>query len=488
MVPKPTPRQREYINELKLLIMSLPIIVLKGDAYIGKDFIARTFFKENKIIPVEFNICELCKSIDHRLNSQDLITYLEYLHNEAINSDHFIYMRRLDKLFEIVADYQSENRHLIYVIFREWSQRISEDVRVIITISNNIRVEMWNIWSMKISITVEDMESILKEENLSKEEIEGILRISKIQLPGQISHCLKYIRAKTDDRSQWVELYKTTLGELAGSNVDADKEVVKPVEGINLIGLELALEEISTYILNPIKLNHPEISIKRGIILAGPPGTGKTSIGRWLAHELKGKLYLIDGDNGVSGSSLITMINSAVTVASENAPSVVFIDDVDVLFQHSDTYRAFLTILDGLLNKKRDNVCIIVTVMNSKNIPASLVRGGRLEMCINIGLPSVDTVIKILDLGWIKIQRILNELKLSIKSEFNPRSIAIKMTGWNCADINRCVDDVLRLIANGSKDDVMIIFEKCIRQIRDQYKRCGPSDNYVEAEELNYVA
>ena len=52
--------------------------------------------------------------------------------------------------------------------------------------------------------------------------------------------------------------------------------------------------------------------------------------------------------NTYSGQNLIDSFSRSINLASKNAPAVVFIDDVDVLFQHDDTYRAFLTILDGL--------------------------------------------------------------------------------------------------------------------------------------------
>lgn len=254
--------------------------------------------------------------------------------------------------------------------------------------------------------------------------------------------------------------------------------------------MEEILEEIRINILKPMELNHPDVSIKKGIVLCGSPGTGKTSIGRWLAHQLKGKFYLIGGEDGVSGQNLVDTFSTTITLASKNAPAVVFIDDVDVLFGHDDTYRAFLTILDGLSDKLRDGVCVIVTVMNSRNIPASLLRGGRLEMCLSVKLPTKETIMTILKVGWEKIKRVLGELKFpSHHLIFNSevcQSLAVKMSGWNCADINRCIDDVLRIITGGSTETLDKIFEKCIRQIRVQYERCGKTEIYIESENLGY--
>ncbi|KAK3282162.1 hypothetical protein CYMTET_10086 [Cymbomonas tetramitiformis] len=66
---------------------------------------------------------------------------------------------------------------------------------------------------------------------------------------------------------------------------------------------------------------------KAGVLLYGPPGTGKTSVGRWLAHRLSGKLFMVK-ELGTAYQMMQTFAQAAAC-----APSVVFIDDVDVLLQ-----------------------------------------------------------------------------------------------------------------------------------------------------------
>jgi hypothetical protein len=508
---EPTQHQREYIDELKSLSNRLSIIILKGESYSGKDFIVRQTFKELNVTPIEFNFCKLAENLPHRINSQDLIHYLDKLRDRALSLENsqpivdslgdntdtqtkrYIYIRRIDKILDVVADYQSENRFLAYLLLREWVQKLEPSIRVIMTSIINTRIDTPYCWKMQIENNQSDLETILRKENISKECAVEVLKISKTQSIGQLLHCLRYVKTKCNfsDRDNFIKLYKIIFSELTGTNVNAQKEVIKPEKDLNLIGMESILEEIRINILNPIQLGHPDIPIKRGIVLCGPPGTGKTSIGRWLAYKLKGKLYLIGGEDGVSGQNLVDAFSKSVTLASKNAPAVVFIDDVDVLFTHDDTYRAFLTILDGLSNKMRENVCVIATVMNSRNIPASLMRGNRLEMCITVSLPTEATIITILKNGWEKIQKVLNELNLAtdyliFNSELC-RSLAIKMTGWNCADVNRSVNDVLRTIAAGCKDPLEKVFDKSIRQIREQYEKCGPSDSVVDLDKLAYI-
>ena len=122
---------------------------------------------------------------------------------------------------------------------------------------------------------------------------------------------------------------------------------------------------------------------------------------------------------GVRGSTLIESFEDTLKKAQENAPAVIFIDDVDTLFTNDDTYRAFLTLLDGMDNAKRTNVCIIVTCMNLGNIPASLLRGGRLEMCLFTKLPTTEHIQRMVRRGLEKITKtVLETLEEETRKEY----------------------------------------------------------------------
>src|SRR5581483_7999995 len=95
--------------------------------------------------------------------------------------------------------------------------------------------------------------------------------------------------------------------------------------------------------------------------------------------------------------------------ATQNAPAVIFIDDADEVFERSDTQRLLLTLLDGLRDYNRQNVCVIVTCVNTNCITPSLIRGGRLELMIKLHLPNDNTIEKMLNLGLERIQKVLKE-------------------------------------------------------------------------------
>src|SRR5262249_40171763 len=134
---------------------------------------------------------------------------------------------------------------------------------------------------------------------------------------------------------------------------------------------------------------------KRGVLLYGPPGTGKTSIGRALAHRMKGKFFLIDGSFiSEPPNMFFEKFQAVVREAEENSPSVLFIDDADVLFRIDHVaglVRYLLSLLDGLESETARNVCVMMTAMDVKKIPDALLRSGRVELWLETRQPSEET-------------------------------------------------------------------------------------------------
>jgi transitional endoplasmic reticulum ATPase len=125
------------------------------------------------------------------------------------------------------------------------------------------------------------------------------------------------------------------------------------------------------------------------VLLAGPPGTGKTTIGRALAHRLRGKFFLVDGTVIAGTPMFYQQLHGVFDAAMRNAPAVVFIDDSDVIFEGKDPglYRYLLTMLDGLESESAGGVCLVLTAMDVGSLPPALVRSGRIELWLETRLP-----------------------------------------------------------------------------------------------------
>jgi transitional endoplasmic reticulum ATPase len=228
------------------------------------------------------------------------------------------------------------------------------------------------------------------------------------------------------------------------SNVDLQE--VQQVDLRDLKGLDDVLEALEANVVLPLEdtetAEELNLKPKRGVLLAGPPGTGKTTIGRALAHRLKSKFFLIDG-TVVSGTPMFHhMIQRVFEAAKQNAPAIIFIDDTDVLFedgQQTGLYRYLLTMLDGLESTSAGRICLMMTAMDVGNLPPALVRSGRIELWLETRLPSTEARAAILADRCAELPAVMGSVDIEALAEASD--------GLSGADLKRVVDDGKLLFA-----------------------------------------
>jgi transitional endoplasmic reticulum ATPase len=176
-------------------------------------------------------------------------------------------------------------------------------------------------------------------------------------------------------------------------------------------GLDEAVHKVREMIELPLR--HPElferlgVEAPKGVLLHGPPGTGKTLLAKAVASETKANFLTIGGPEIMSkfyGESE-ERLRKIFTVAEKNAPSIVFIDEIDSIAPKRDevggeverrVVAQLLSILDGLTT--RGKVIIIGATNRPNALDPALRRPGRFDREINIGIPDRKGRLEILQI------------------------------------------------------------------------------------------
>jgi transitional endoplasmic reticulum ATPase len=165
-------------------------------------------------------------------------------------------------------------------------------------------------------------------------------------------------------------------------------------------GLKNEVQKIREMVELPMR--HPELFEKigveapKGVLLYGPPGTGKTLLAKAVAGETNAHFISISGPEimGKHYGESEERIREIFTQAEENAPSIVFIDEIDSIAPKRDEVSGelekrivsqLLTLMDGM--KSRGNVVVIAATNRPDSIDPALRRPGRFDREIEIGIP-----------------------------------------------------------------------------------------------------
>ncbi len=174
-------------------------------------------------------------------------------------------------------------------------------------------------------------------------------------------------------------------------------------------GLRDELQNVREMIELPLK--HPElfdrlgIDPPKGVLLHGPPGTGKTMIAKAVANEAGAQFYTINGPEIMSkfyGQSEENL-RKTFEEAEKSAPSIVFIDEMDAIAPKRDEVQGeverrvvsqMLTLMDGL--KGRGKIIVIGATNRPDSVDEALRRPGRFDREIEIGVPDKEGRLEIL--------------------------------------------------------------------------------------------
>jgi transitional endoplasmic reticulum ATPase len=170
--------------------------------------------------------------------------------------------------------------------------------------------------------------------------------------------------------------------------------------------IKAQLRQLQAIIEDPESARRFGVEPPTGLLLAGPPGTGKTTVAKVLAAQARASFYPISGADVISkwvGESERN-IRQLFERARENRPSIVFIDEIDAiagrrgdaLGVHDSHVNQLLAEIDGVTGQR--GVFVIGATNRPDQLDPALLRGGRLSRTIVLGLPDEDDRLAILRL------------------------------------------------------------------------------------------
>ncbi len=441
-----TPAQNSAYDNLKTLLPYSNLIALVSETGMGRTTILKKLHQETG---GEFLLLHDFLKAMHGENPLALEeTFEAWLRNVLLTND-TVYLDDFHLFSNLFSHYHSP-RYANF--FSMVMASISDDV----------------IANSKILILGSDCmpEQVMKRgfsSSLSGFEVEDYSAICNAHLSESLSSGLDYSKIhryapelnshQLTGASQWLSRRESLTTEEFNeylrshylySNVDLDE--VQAVELKDLIGIDDLIESLEANLILPMEntelAERFNLKPKRGVLLAGLPGTGKTTIGRALAHRMKSKFFLLDGTVISGTEDFYDTIGRIFELAKHNAPSILFIDDSDVIFEsgaESGLYRYLLTMLDGLESKSAGRVCVMMTAMNVSNIPPALMRSGRVELWLETKLPDV-----------VSRLTILKQRLAGLPSEFDSietDKLSTDTEGLTGADLKRLVEDGKLLFA-----------------------------------------
>lgn len=224
--------------------------------------------------------------------------------------------------------------------------------------------------------------------------------------------------------------------------IESKERILKSKNGVtfdDVIGLDDVKESINQMVVYPFKYKEIYKAFNRdsggGILLYGAPGTGKTMIAKAIANEIDAEFYSIKCSDIASkwyGESARN-IKKLFDKARSHERSIIFFDEFDSLGSNRDhgNYNTVNMVVSELLSQidgfesKKNTVLLIASTNKPWNIDSALLRSGRFNKKIYIGLPDKTS----------RINLLFHELKDSPLSNVNLESISEKTEGYSSADI-----------------------------------------------------
>jgi cell division protease FtsH len=247
---------------------------------------------------------------------------------------------------------------------------------------------------------------------------------------------------------------------------EKDKVTFRDVAGAEEAKVDL--QEIVEFLKYPKKFESVGAKIPKGVLLVGPPGTGKTMMARAVAGEANVPFFSISGSEfvemfvGVGASR----VRDLFAKAKKNSPCIIFIDEIDAVGrkrgsgmggghdEREQTLNQILVEMDGF--EQGTNVIVLAATNRSDVLDPALLRPGRFDRRVNIELPERKDREAILKIHFAK---------KPLSKNVNLDALAAKTAGTSGADLSNIANEAAIIAARQNhnqitQEDVTEAFEK----------------------------
>ncbi|WP_373478690.1 ATP-dependent zinc metalloprotease FtsH [Geminocystis sp.] len=261
-------------------------------------------------------------------------------------------------------------------------------------------------------------------------------------------------------------LIKRSAGSAAGamnfgkSRAKFQMEATTGIEFKDVAGIEEAkeeLQEVVVFLKTPDKFTAVGAKIPRGVLLVGPPGTGKTLLAKAIAGEAEVPFFSISGSEfvemfvGVGASRVRDLFKKA----KENAPCLVFIDEIDAVGrqrgtgigggndEREQTLNQLLTEMDGF--EGNTGIIVIAATNRPDVLDSALLRPGRFDRQVIVDYPDLKGRLGILD---------VHGANKKIDPDVSLEAIAQRTPGFSGADLANLLNEAAILTARRRKEAI----------------------------------